>query len=392
MGRPNAPWYRTAKDGWYVTLGGRTHSLNVKGAGNKSAAETAFEKLKAQQPPATQSDAGDLRSPSLPLDRSAVAALLESVFTSALNAVRQWNGVSSSPTTDISLADLFAQFLTDAHRRLKPKTVSRYQSDTDAFQTACGPLPARSLTHKHIRSWLNTLKGSSTTKAIALRSLSAALGWAVREDIIPANPATKVPKPKSRSRSAEVMISPADHQKLLAVASDRFKEVLTVLQATGCRPGEIAQFTAHNFHPDQKAVVISEHKTDKSGRQRVVYLPDGVVELLKRKVAAHPTGPIFRTQRGNAWSGRSITGAMLKLKRKAGVTSIAYGYRHTFVTDALAGGVPTAVVASLVGHTGTSVIDKHYSHLGAKADTLRAAMDFRKTEVPTPPTGEGDGK
>jgi integrase len=54
---------------------------------------------------------------------------------------------------------------------------------------------------------------------------------------------------------------------------------------------------------------------------------------------------------------------------------IAYGYRHTFATDALANGVPDAQVAALLGHSGTAMLHKHYAHLGARAKALRDALD-----------------
>jgi integrase len=54
---------------------------------------------------------------------------------------------------------------------------------------------------------------------------------------------------------------------------------------------------------------------------------------------------------------------------------IAYGYRHSFATDALAKGVPDTQVAELLGHSGTAMLHRHYSHLTARAKTLREALN-----------------
>jgi integrase len=70
---------------------------------------------------------------------------------------------------------------------------------------------------------------------------------------------------------------------------------------------------------------------------------------------------------------QSVTKRMARLCRKAGVKAIAYGYRHTFATDALANGVPDAQVAALLGHSGTTMLHRHYSHLTEKANVLREA-------------------
>ena len=59
---------------------------------------------------------------------------------------------------------------------------------------------------------------------------------------------------------------------------------------------------------------------------------------------------------------------------RAGLKAIAYGYRHTFATDALARGVPDAQVAELLGHSGTAMLHKHYSHLTARSQVLRDAL------------------
>jgi integrase len=61
-------------------------------------------------------------------------------------------------------------------------------------------------------------------------------------------------------------------------------------------------------------------------------------------------------------------------RRAALPKAIAYGLRHSFATDALERGVPDAHVAELLGHSGTAMLHKHYSHLGAKAQALREAL------------------
>lgn len=339
MSRPNTPWYRSVRDCWYVKLNGRTTSLKVKGKQNQQAALVAFGELRAK--------------------------------------------VRGQPTATVTftVSDLLDQFISDVKLRLKPSTVKCYWRDTDSLRRKWGTVAASALTPQHLKEWLAGLTvPSSTSRSIMLSSVSAALGWAVKEDLIDRNPALKVPKPKSRRRTSEALISPEEHQKLLAAASVCFRDVLVVLEATGCRPSEVASITAQNFFPDAEAVVLTEHKTDRTGKPRVVFLPAEVVELLMAKAAKYPTGPLLRTYAGRGWTGTSISFGMRDTKKKivGGSKAIAYGYRHTFVTDALAGGVPTALVAELVGHSGTAVIDKHYSHLGVKADVLRAALRFRR--------------
>ena len=65
---------------------------------------------------------------------------------------------------------------------------------------------------------------------------------------------------------------------------------------------------------------------------------------------------------------------MRRLCERAGVKAFCYGYRHTFATAALSVGVPDAHVAALLGHAGTAMLHKHYSHLTGEAAVLRSAL------------------
>lgn len=164
------------------------------------------------------------------------------------------------------------------------------------------------------------------------------------------------------------------HAKLMAKASPSFRQVLTLLHGTGCRPGELGSITAANFDPVNSIIRLEVHKNDRHGKARLIFVPPEVGELLKELALRFPTGPLIRTSEGNAWTGRSITENMQKLKKAAGVKAMAYGYRHTFATDALGKGLPDAQVAALLGHSSTAMLHKHYSHLTSQAHVLRDAL------------------
>jgi len=264
-------------------------------------------------------------------------------------------------------------FLSDITARLKPATVARYRYDMEALCRSFGKMPAEQVTGPALTRWLNGGAGSSTYKAITLRSVSACFGWAVRNDMLADNPVRKVPKPKSRSRGVEAVISEADHTKLIAAATADFRLVLHVLWTTGCRPGEVGGISSDTFDPDTGVIRLTEHKTDHTGRPRLIFVPPAICAMLRVQIVRYPAGPLLRSRKSVPWSGKSITHAMGRLKRKAGVKATAYGYRHTFATDALAGGVPDAQVAALLGHSGTAMLHRHYSHLTSRTDVLRAA-------------------
>ena len=335
----NGPWFRKQTNSWYATVGGRNDPLGVKGRDQRGAAQSAWHRLMSDRDSATtETGFVPIPAPTPSIQRPA----------------------------SLPVGELAELFLSDAATRLKPTTVRIYTNDLTSFSAACGSVLADELTPLHVSRWLAGLAVLPTTKAIMLRSVNACLNWAARSEVIPANPARKVPKPKCRSRSEAAVISDADHAKLMAAATPEFRMVLRVLHATGARPGEVCAITADTFDPTAGLVRLVEHKKDKAGRPRLVFLPPDVVELLNGQLARYGSGPLLRSRKGNPWRGTTVTKAMQYLRQKTGVRAIAYGYRHSFVTDALVKGVPDAHVAALVGHTSTTMIHRHYSHIGSR--------------------------
>jgi integrase len=180
-----------------------------------------------------------------------------------------------------TVSDTAVTFLADAQARTKQSTHGLYQHHLDALNAKLGKMPVSGLTVTILARWLHELNVGRTTQAIILRSVSVFLGWCVRQELIVRNPVSAMAKPKSRSRGAESVISSADHAKLLEHATPQLRIVLTVLQATGARPGEVCKITAENFDADSGLVKLSEHKSDHIGRIRLIFLPVETVEMLK---------------------------------------------------------------------------------------------------------------
>src|SRR5262245_15089222 len=119
----------------------------------------------------------------------------------------------------------------------------------------------------------------------------------------------------------------------------------------------------------------------KSGRSRTVHLPPAVLAVCRRLAGRHPTGPLFRTTRGEPWRKTAWRQAMARAQRKLGLAArpMVSGYRHAFATDALALGVSDAQVAELLGHSDTGMIHKHYGHLSARSRALKEALGRVRT-------------
>jgi hypothetical protein len=82
-----------------------------------------------------------------------------------------------------------------------------------------------------------------------------------------------------------------------------------------------------------------------------------------------------RTKGAEERQGRRRRNWVFKTCRRLGLSIIPYGYWLTFATDALVNGTPDAIVAQLLGHQGTAVLHRHYSHLTARLQALRQAAE-----------------
>jgi integrase len=334
MARPSKPWFRASKGTWYCTLDGKKVSLGVHGRANRKEAEEAWHRLMA--------------------------------------------GVTEerpSPKAGPTVADIIDQFLADCQDRLKSKTVQGYRDFLKPFVKQHGTLKPSDLTPTLAEAYSRRPAWSGSTRHDFLGTLAGAFLWAERSRIIDRTPLIGLRRPPKASRGLEVLLTAEEREKLSEAATPQFRLVLEVLWGTGMRPGEATAITAENFDPDSGLVRLKDHKTAHRGKARVVYLTPRLVELLRGLKEKHGSGHLLRNRCGGPWTGWAIVKAMQVTRDRAGLPGkVAYGLRHTFATDALANGVPDAQVAELLGHSGTAMLHKHYSHLTARSRVLREAL------------------
>lgn len=333
MQKTGRPWYRRQNDSWYVQVDGKQVQL-AKGKENKAAAYFRF------------------------------AELLEA-------------GVPSAPRPAATVGELVEAYKAHLKNRIKPTTFASYLSVLNPWLRAFSEQPAESVQAAAMEEWAKKQRWSATTQRFALTVTAGAFRWAKRTSLLCDNPLRDLQKPRARSRGADVLIDDALHRKLQEVASPQFRDFIEAVHATGARPGEIARVEARHIVWDANCITLTEHKTAKSGRARIIYLPPHVLPLFGRLAAEHPTGPIFLNTRKEPWKKTGWKQAMERAQRKLNLPQrpLTSGYRHTFATDALESGVPDAHVAELLGHASTAMIHRHYGHLAAKAKTLRASLE-----------------
>lgn len=348
------PWFRKSKNAWFVWHEGRQKNLFVKGEANEREAVKAWHRLMAGDdltPPPMQDPTPTKPTPPAPQRQEPV-----------------------SPSEPLS--SLVKAFMTDCDgRSLKPNTLHGYRTFLAHLCEGFPDTPAEALDKSQLERFSRKPEWSQSYRCGFVCTVVSMFRWAVETGRLDKNPVAGVKKPAKQSRGRKAVISADDHAKLCAKAKGDWKDFLALLWLTGCRPGEVAKLTATDVDLTNGCVILTEHKTaHQTGKDRLIVLPAEAVSILGRLIAARPEGLLFPNRRGRRLTPSAITKRMLALCRRAGVKAIAYGYRHTFATDALASGVPDAHVAALLGHQGTAMLHKHYSHLTSKANVLREAL------------------
>jgi integrase len=324
MAKSPEPWWRESKGAYYAQVGGRQRRLGVD-------RPTAYRRL-------AELLTGDPK-PEAP-----------------------------KPVTPVTVAEAAAKHVAALRRHSKKNSVRVAKFFLDSFVSSYGNLSICDVTADTVDEWTashgtwsrSTVNAAVTRIGAMLRGAGGRLQGAYH--------------PAVESRGARSLVGSEVFAKLRDAASPALRDVLTALHETGARPGEIVRVTAADFDPAAGVWILRDHKADKLGRARIVYLTPAVVELCTRLATTHPTGPLFRTATGIRWTTGNLYQRLAKLAERLGIDVMPYSFRHDFATRALVAGVPDSHVAELLGHLGTKQLHKHYSHLSARAAALRESL------------------
>jgi integrase len=335
--RTPKPFYRSFNDTWYVQLGKRQIPL-AKGKANEREAYRRYYDVMAEQP----------------------------------------TGAMPGPLPKAKVAVVCDQFLDWCQKHNAPRTYDWYREFLQDFCEHCGKMAVSDLKPFHVTKWLDLHPGWKGSRRGAIIAVKRAFTWAADEGLIEANPVKKLRKPPPTSRDR--ILTPEERWRIAANyrAGDPFRDFLFALQETGARPGEVAAVTAAHVDLRGGVWVFRKHKTakrTKAPKPRVVILTPAMVVLTRELVARYPEGPLFRNADGRPWTRNAIRCRFRRLREKLGLGGnlVAYLYRHTFTTDALANGAGLAEVCELLGHTTTATVMRHYAHLQEKREHLRKA-------------------
>jgi len=276
------PWFRNAKNAWYVWHEGKLVSLGIKGEENESDAVKAWHRLMGGAP---------LAQP-----------------TNAKPEPQKQSKRQEPSDAKLTIPVLVKAFLADAQQRIKPESYRGYAKFLNPFADAFASTPPASLTASAVERFSKKAEWSQSYRCGFVGTVVSLLRWAVDAGKLERSPIQGIRKPKKQSRGRKAVISQEDHAKLVKAAQGEWKDFLSLLWLTGARPGEIAGLTAADIDLASKTAILSEHKTaEQTGKDRLIVLADEAVAILRRLIAERPQGLLFPGEKGQRMNANNGT-------------------------------------------------------------------------------------
>jgi integrase len=248
---------------------------------------------------------------------------------------------------------------------------------------------------------------SPATVRTVHRIVSKALGDAVREQLLPSNPATHAKLPRRQRPELQTWNAEQAAAFLAHARTDRLYLAWLLALACGLRRGELAGLrwsdidleratleVVHQRTVDSEWNVVS--KEPKGTSRRTIDLGPGVVAAVREhrsraaseRLAAGPVwqdcGLVFVDQLGRPYHPDRFTRMFRHVSAKAAVPLIRlHDARHSCATLALAAGIHPKVVQQLLGHASWSTTMDLYTHRVERLQREASAI-IEALVLPTP--------
>lgn len=208
--------------------------------------------------------------------------------------------------------------------------------------------------------------------------LKAALNRAYADGRVGGDDAWRRVRPFRGADAARVRYLSDDEARRLVNACDpSFRPMVLAALFSGCRYGELCALAAADFNAGAGTLLVREAK---SGRPRHVVLTTAAQAFFAEQAAGKRGGDVLLPRPdGRPWGRthqqRPIAAACQRAAIEPAVSF--HALRHTHASRLAMRGVPSAVIAAQLGHSGTRMAERHYAHLAPSyiAATVREAFE-----------------
>ena len=289
----------------------------------------------------------------------------------------------------------------------KDKATSTQTTDRGRIEHHLRPLlgrkQAHSLSQEEVKRALNAIRDGQTAKDVKTRKrgrarvtggagtarmsidlLRAIFNWAA----VKPNPCDGIKTGQSGIRET-ILEDVESYARLFAtldlMESERrirapVADAIRVIALTGCRRGEAAGLRWRHVDLKQGRIVLppQSHKTGrKTGKPRVINLPEAVQAIIARQPEGSPDQFVFAPARGHG--AIALSKAWRKVRAEAGLPPNLglHGLRHSIASHLAMGGAQAPEIMTAMGHAQLSTVQR-YIHF---AEPTRQALAERAASV-----------
>ena len=298
------------------------------------------------------------------------------------------------------------------NRGIKHSTVVRYKELAERIYPVIGHIKLKDLRADHLNDLYTYLssdgmnkrtggKLSSKTVVEHHRLISTVLEQAVKESLIPFNPAQRAQPPKVFHKE----VSYFQPEQIVAIADAlnnehiKWQALVHLLLITGARRGEILGLKWDKVDFKNERIYICNNvlyspdigiyeDTPKSERsKRFVTVPSETIALLKvykswqngerKRLGSYYNnyGFLFTQDDGSPMHPDSVTDYLDKFSTKYGLPHVnSKAFRHTMASMLYFGGVDSVSISNRLGHAQVSTTANIYAHVMEAADKKNAEV------------------
>lgn len=297
-------------------------------------------------------------------------------YDQAVAAANRWfkdrdAGVSDEIPT---VADACREYVTDleAEGRLSTAEDAQGRFRRTIYDHALGAVRLDKLRTAKLKAWRNDLPGSKSAQDRTVRSLKAALNFAVLNRRVNASAAVEwksLPMHNADGRRTGYL-DLEQRRSLIEAATGGIRDLIEGAALTGARPGEIVAMKARDFDVRTATVTLK----GKTGSRSVPVSPAAAALFKRLSKGKLPEAPMFMHD-GRAWRGSKEWSTEFRTAADAAhlpKSTVLYTLRHSWITEALRSGMSTLDVARLTG-TSLQMIQEHYGQFVADRARERLA-------------------
>ena len=302
----------------------------------------------------------------------------------------------------------FASYFADWAERQVWVPGTRRAMELAAGSVQFGHTRLKTIRRSHVETWVKTMSARGLapgTIATRYGNVRAVFRAAVKDRLIPTDPAEDIALPRQRRAEAALTVPTVEQVgSLLQAADETFRPMLALAAFAGLRVGEICGLQVGDVAFLGRELQIRRQVQRETGggvdirppkynSERTVYLPDDLVTILSQHVAAHrpgddPTRWLFDGTNGNPPHQNTVTyhWSRTRGRSKLSVAGVKlHDMRHFYASGLIAAGCDVVTVQRALGHAKATTTLNTYAHLWPTAEdrTRSAAAGLLSAAIET---------